>query len=231
MKKVLSMFLAIVMLLSIAVLPVSATEAGGNWNGGTLVSYDAEDPDGDGIKDNTEAYTVTVPAQLAPGTAGEVVLAGTWSSDRKVIVTADAEVVLENSINPANTKTLTVTFTPIEQIGDNTAAIEVKKDVAIAGIENALFGTWNGTFNYEVDIQDNIQMISFTIDGVSYQAKESMTWEEWVDSDYNKDNYYNGSNDIKNNASQVHVIKDDGTIVSPSDIIILNHMYQTESAK
>ena len=152
MKKFLSASLALAMLLSTIVLPVSATEAGGNWNGGTLVSYDAEDPDGDGIKDNTEAYTVTVPAQLAPGTAGEVVLAGTWSSDRKVIVTADAEVVLENSINPANTKTLDVTFETIKQAGDNTAAIEVKEEVSVAGVTNAIFGTWSGTFNYFVDI-------------------------------------------------------------------------------
>ena len=155
MKKFLSMFLAIVMLLSVAVLPVSATEAGGNWNGGTLVSYDAEDPDGDGIKDNTEAYTVTVPAQLAPGTGGEVVLAGTWASDRMVVVTADEEVVLENSINSNNTKTLAVTFKTIEQEGSNTSTIEVKEDVSVAGISNAIFGTWSGTFNYFVDIVDS----------------------------------------------------------------------------
>ena len=155
MRKFLSMFLALAMLLSITMLPVSATEAGGNWNGGTLVNYDAEDPDGDGIKDNTEAYTVTVPAQLAPGTVGEVVLAGTWASDRMVIVTADEEVVLKNSINENNTKTLAVTFTTIEQEGSNTSAIEVKEDVSVAGITNAIFGTWSGTFNYMVDIVDS----------------------------------------------------------------------------
>ena len=159
MKKTLSLVLAIIMMLSTCIIPVSATEAGGNWNGGTLVSYDAEDPDGDGIKNNTEAYTVTVPAQLAPGTAGEVVLAGTWASDRIVIVTADEEVVLENSINPNNTKTLVVTFATIEQEGSNTAAIEVKEDVSVAGITNAIFGTWSGTFNYFVDI---VTEVAFT---------------------------------------------------------------------
>ena len=154
MKKVLSMFLSMVMLLSMTVLPVLATEASGNWNGGTQVSYNAEDPDGDGIKDNTEAYTVTVPAQLAPSTGGEVVLAGTWASDRMVIVTADEEVVLKNNINENNTKTLAVTFTTIEQEGSNTSTIEVKEDVSVEGITNAIFGTWSGTFNYFVDIVD-----------------------------------------------------------------------------
>ena len=172
MKKILSMLLAIIMILSVAVLPVSATEAGGNWNGGTLVSYDAEDPDGDGVKDNIEAYTVTVPAQLAPGAGGEVVLAGTWPSDRMVIVTADEEVILENSINPNNTKTLAVTFTTIEQEGSNISAIEVKEDVAVAGITNAIFGTWSGTFNYFVDIVDcdNVEAAGYRFMDLAYNG-------------------------------------------------------------
>ena len=31
--------------------------------------------------------------------------------------------------------------------------------------------------------------IGFTIDGTSYQAEEGMTWGDWVESDYNTDNY------------------------------------------
>ena len=155
MKKILSMFLALVMLLSMTILTASAdTEAGGNWNGGTKVSYNAEDPDGDGVLNNTESYTVTVPSQLAPGTGGEVVLSGTWASDRMVTVTADKEVVLKNSINKDNTKTLAVTFTTIEQEGSNTSTIEVKEDVSVVAIANAIFGTWSGTFNYFVSITD-----------------------------------------------------------------------------
>lgn len=33
-------------------------------------------------------------------------------------------------------------------------------------------------------------LISFSIDGVNYFAEEGMTWEEWVNSEYNTDNYY-----------------------------------------
>lgn len=38
-------------------------------------------------------------------------------------------------------------------------------------------------------------LISFTIDGTSYQAEEGMTWGEWVDSEYNTDGFvfYAGS--------------------------------------
>lgn len=32
-------------------------------------------------------------------------------------------------------------------------------------------------------------IISFTIDGTSYQAEECMTWEEWITSDYNTNSY------------------------------------------
>ena len=36
--------------------------------------------------------------------------------------------------------------------------------------------------------------ITFKISGTSYQAEVGMTWEEWVNSDYNTGNYYiNGS--------------------------------------
>ncbi len=31
---------------------------------------------------------------------------------------------------------------------------------------------------------DNVQLITFTIDGTEYQAEEGMTWEEWMASDY-----------------------------------------------
>lgn len=30
-----------------------------------------------------------------------------------------------------------------------------------------------------------VSLISFTIEGTSYQAEPDMTWEEWIESDYN----------------------------------------------
>lgn len=32
-------------------------------------------------------------------------------------------------------------------------------------------------------------LITFTVDGVEYQAEEGMTWGEWVDSEYNTGNF------------------------------------------
>ena len=33
-------------------------------------------------------------------------------------------------------------------------------------------------------------LISFTVDGTTYQAEDGMTWEQWVDSEYNTDGFY-----------------------------------------
>ena len=155
MKKIISLLLSLSLLLSMVVMPASATEAGGNWNGGTQVSYDAEaDNDGDGVADSSEAYTVTVPAQLAPGQSGNVVLAGTWPSNRIVNVNAESSVRLTNNINPANEKNLEISFEPIEQAGSNISAIEVSKEISVENIDKAIFGTWSGRFNYQVSVDD-----------------------------------------------------------------------------
>lgn len=33
------------------------------------------------------------------------------------------------------------------------------------------------------------KLISFTIGGITYYAEDGMTWEEWVNSEYNTDGY------------------------------------------
>ncbi len=173
MKKILSITLAAVMLLS---LVPTAFAAENNWQGGTKVEYTAT---------ANEQYTVTVPATLAPGAAGDVVASGTWGSNRKLTVTADKDVTLTNSINAADQKVLDVTFPGIELAGSNTAAVTDTKAVSVAGIDNALFGTWSGTFYYDVEMVDNVQLITFTIDGTEYQAEEGMTWGEWINTGHN----------------------------------------------
>mgnify|MGYP003289661331 CR=1 FL=1 len=39
-------------------------------------------------------------------------------------------------------------------------------------------------------VNNGYSTIEFTIDGVTYQAREGMTWEEWVNSEYNTINAY-----------------------------------------
>jgi len=154
MKKILSLLLAVLMLAS--TLPVAYAADTQDYTMGTNVIYNAEDPDGDGVIDNKEAYTITVPARLAPGGNGTVTLEGTWAVDRYVTVTASKEIDLVNSINPADKKTLAVTFDGIGKRGSNTEALTVTEQISVADIENALFGTWDGLIEYNAEIETRI---------------------------------------------------------------------------
>ena len=141
MKRIFSFLLAAVLLVS-AVPTALATN---DYSQGTQVVYSAN---------ANEQYTVTVPATLAPGAAGDVVASGTWSSNRKLTVTADDDVTLTNSINAADQKVLDVTFAGIELTGSNTESVSDTKQVSVANITDAIFGTWSGTFNYNVALSD-----------------------------------------------------------------------------
>ena len=141
MKKILSLTLVLAMVMSMG---ITTAFAAGNWEGGTQVTYTAT---------GAEEWTVTVPATLAPGAAGDVTAAGTWGSNRKLVVTADDSVKLTNSINSADYKDLDVTFADINLVGDNTQAVSETKQVSVAAMPaDALFGTWSGTFYYDVEM-------------------------------------------------------------------------------
>ena len=204
MKKILSITLAAVMLLS---LVPTAFAAENNWQGGTKVEYTAT---------ANEQYTVTVPATLAPGAAGDVVASGTWGSNRKLTVTADEDVTLTNSINAADQKVLDVTFAGIELTGSNTESVSDTKQVAVANITDAIFGTWSGTFNYNVAMSDvaggsttepsepdtgddgeEATLITFTINGTEYQAEDGMMWKDWLVSEYNTGEYKSSNEDSR----------------------------------
>ena len=69
--------------------------------------------------------------------------------------------------------------------------------------------------------------ITFTIAGVSYQAMNGMTWEEWLASDYapaNAYSNYTGGNEVVSVAGY-DVKTSGGTYVTPSDTIISGHAY------
>lgn len=98
-----------------------------------------------------EGYELSVPAMLEPGTSGDVVLTGTWPSNRKVTVTADKTVTLTGSLG--GEVTLDIDFTGIEQSGDNFFAISRTESVTVEEM-SALFGTWTGEFYYHVSASD-----------------------------------------------------------------------------
>ena len=139
MKRIFSLLLAALMLVS----AVPTTFAINDYTAGTRVEYTAS---------GSESYTITVPAQLAPGGSGTVTLSGTWADNRIVTVTADPTVTLTNSIKADDQKVLNVNFAGIAEAGSNTTSQTFTESVSVDEISNALFGTWSGKFNYNVGI-------------------------------------------------------------------------------
>ena len=68
---------------------------------------------------------------------------------------------------------------------ENFIASNIKKDVSIFGLTGVYEGETVEEYDGTISIADLVKLISFTISSTSYQAEEGMTWEEWVESDYN----------------------------------------------
>ena len=68
------------------------------------------------------------------------------------------------------------------------------------------------------------KLIEFTINMVeTYQAEEGMTWAEWVNSEYNIDEYYILNNYVTSNG--LDIIAYNGDNLKPIDIIVSNAKY------
>ena len=145
MKKMLSILLAAVMLVS--AVPTAFAADMQDYSQGTQVVFEAA---------NNESYTITVPAKLNPGQSGTVTLDGAWPSNKTISVTADSTVTLTNSILASDQKVLDIAFLGISEAGSDIAAQTFTEAVSVAGISDALFGTWSGKFNYFVETSDAV---------------------------------------------------------------------------
>lgn len=69
-------------------------------------------------------------------------------------------------------------------------------------------------------------IISFTIDGTSYQAEEGMTWAQWIDSDYNTGGFAVGvgENSIRNGQKYLYT-SSNMQLVASSDTVISGGVY------
>ena len=138
-KQLTSILLAGIMILSLCV-PAFADEGTGGQS--TNVEYTAL---------NNESYLLTVPANMTPGETGNVSLTGSWPSTRTMKVTADSNVILTNSINTNDKKTLTISFNEIALAGNNNETVSATGEVSVQDITNANFGEWAGRFSYYVN--------------------------------------------------------------------------------
>ena len=147
------------------------------------------------VASNQSDYTITVPAKLTPkkgeSVSGNVVLSGKWASNETIEITADSSVVLENSLNPLDTRELGITFTDMSYAGNDTSASSYTGTVTISAMPNdILFGTWTGKFNYNVEVIDEV---IFQVDEYYYVAEKGMTFREFVNSKYNTGIDINGN--------------------------------------
>lgn len=79
-------------------------------------------------------------------------MTGTWPSNKKVKISTDESIVLTADLG--GSKTVDINFEGINMAGDNETAITVTKQINVGEIEGALFGTWSGTFYYNVAFGD-----------------------------------------------------------------------------
>ena len=233
MKKLFALLLAITMM---ATLSVTAFAADYDTTGdkGMTVTYSVE-----------PGYTVTIPTDVTidghsttisaedvvvnKGQYVSVTLAAdnnftvktTEGAELTYTVTANGENVAAGgeilAVNPADGKTGTATIT---------------FDIDESDIKYA--GTYTGSATFTIAVKDVPKaMINFTIDGTPYQAEEGMTWAEWIESDYNVDDYvmtedWDGSYIICPEGEDWVAVRDtqidgfDGIVLSTDEIVADN---------
>lgn len=57
----------------------------------------------------------------------------------------------------------------------------------------------------------SITLITFTINDISYQAEQGMTWAEWAESEYNTDSVYENAQSIFTSDWMTSINKTDGS--------------------
>lgn len=139
MNKLISLFLALVMIYSLSISAFAADT--------TIVTY---------AGNGTEAYTITVPSTLKPGQSGTIRAEGTWPANKVLTVFSDSVVTVVNSIDGGE-KVLDITFNGISEPGDNEYSIVATENISVGEITNALFGTWSGIIVYTVSMENTQQ--------------------------------------------------------------------------
>jgi hypothetical protein len=80
---------------------------------------------------------------------------------------------------------------------------------------------WDGSYT----VTDAVELISFTVDGTSYQAEDGMTWREWVESEYNTGGFYISNSAI--HRPSAGYISDEGALAD--NAIISGKAYKTKA--
>ncbi len=180
MKKLVSMVLAVLMILSLSTVIFAAetklstsVTATGSQNPTENLTNGFVDQDGDTTdKDDTKYvgsdgsdYYITVPATLSTkGQAGTITIAGVWPTGSTLEFTTSDTVILTNQSVSETPKVLDVTIKEgdtaltanenkytISLAGDSKATTKFNKQYSISVEEwNPALGNWTGTIEYAV---------------------------------------------------------------------------------
>ena len=106
---------------------------------------------------------------------------------------------------------------------------DVNISYATTAYVDGLLGDINSVLESIISGGDSISLITFTINGETYQAEEGMIWERWIDSEYNiinayVDDVFINAGDIAN-SYRIWVSYDGGNLVYYNDLIISDHNY------
>ena len=203
MKKLFALLLAITMM---ATLSVTAFAADYDTTGdkGMTVTYSVE-----------PGYTVTIPTDVTiDGNSTTISAEGVVVEKGRYVSVTLAE---NNDFTVTSGEGATLTYTvtkgnqPVSAGGE---ILAVNPADSAAGTATITFdidestiqyaGTYTGTATFTIAVKAVPKtIINFTIDGTSYQAEEGMTWGDWVNSEYDNDEFSVDINAIKKGVSFV----------------------------
>lgn len=190
MKKLFALILAITMMATLSVTAFAA-DYDTEGNKGMNVTYSV-----------APAYTVTIPETVTIGAEGTektvsaedvVVNKGQYVS---VTLAADNNFIVKTAEGAELAYTVTANDEAVAAGGEilavnpavgKTGTATITFDIEETAIQYA--GTYTGSATFTIAVKD-VPTISFTIEGVSYQAEPGMTWAEWEESAYNNGGFY-----------------------------------------
>lgn len=92
------------------------------------------------------------------------------------------------------------------------------------------FYDWFTGVTEEITASVEDEFISFTVGGTTYQAEEGMTWGEWIDSEYNTEDFSVQYGTVRIGNSQYHnYVTYNEVRVTPTDLIIDGVVYGIEA--
>lgn len=187
-------------------------------------------------------YTITVPASLTTGGTGNINISGVWPTGSKLTMTADTSVTLYDKDSQTYSEAIPVTINgvtanKIELEGNSESAFDKTYSISVGSFAPVL-GNWSGTITYNVTYTPGAtatvptQTYNFTykdskntVYNYSFEAKENMTWEEFVASDHNTNDLFSlVYPEYKENGSEFTII-----VFNSTDTVFCNGLTQVKS--